>query len=98
MSAVIVALDTPHYAVSARDGSVTLANVPSGRYLLHVWHEGSSPQSLNALRREVVVSAGDNQLGVLRVAEDQQPVAHKNKYGRDYDEPQPPSSGYPQQP
>jgi plastocyanin len=96
MSAVIVALDTPYYSVSSRDGSVAIPNVPPGRYLLQVWHEGSSPRSLNILRREVAVSTGDNQLGVLRVPEDHQPVAHKNKYGRDYDEPQPSSPVYPQ--
>jgi len=96
MSAVIVALDTAYYAVSSRDGSVAIANVPPGRYLLQVWHEGTSPQSLNTLRREVVVTTGDNSLGVLRIPEDEQAVAHKNKYGRDYDEPQPPSPAYPQ--
>jgi plastocyanin len=96
MSAVIVAVDSPYYAVSSRDGSVAMANVPPGRYLLQVWHEGSSSQSLNNLRREIAVSAGDNQLGLLRVPEDQQPAAHKNKYGRDYDQPQPSSPAYPQ--
>ena len=96
MSAVIVALDTPYYALSSRDGNVAIANVPPGRYLLQVWHEGTSPQSLNRLRREVVVSAGANSLGVVHVPEDEQAVAHKNKYGRDYDEPQPSNPAYPQ--
>src|SRR5512147_524925 len=92
MSAVVLALDTPYYAVSSRDGEVTIPDVAPGRYLLQVWHEGTSPAALKALRREIVVNAGKITAVVLRVPEDELPVAHKNKYGRDYDEA--PSSPY----
>lgn len=89
MSAVVIAVDTPYHAVSARDGGITLPHVPPGKYMLHVWREGSSPEVLNALRREVSVTDADVSLGSIRVIEDELPVAHKNKYGRDYQDPQP---------
>lgn len=96
MTAVVIAVDTPYYAISTRNGSITLPNVPPGKYILQVWREGSSPKVLNALRREVVVTEGETSLGSLRITEDELPVAHKNKYGRDYEDPQPPNSAYPQ--
>jgi plastocyanin len=95
MSAVVVAVETPYYAISRRDGSVAIPNVAPGRYLLHLWHDGTSSASLKALQREIVVAAGETSLGLLRVPEDELPVAHKNKYGRDYDE-SPLSPAYPQ--
>ncbi len=96
MSAVVVAVDTPFYTVSSRDGRVVIPHVPPGRYLLQVWREGSSPKVLNALRREVVISGDGTSLGSLRLEEDELPVAHKNKYGRDYQDPQPANPAYPQ--
>ncbi|MBZ5627943.1 MAG: hypothetical protein LAO06_03665 [Acidobacteriia bacterium] len=96
MSAIVIALDTPYYAVSHRSGSIAIPGVPPGRYILQVWREGSSPKVLNALRREVVVGEGDTVLGALRIAEDEIPVAHKNKYGREYEDPQPANPAYAQ--
>ncbi|MBZ5568923.1 MAG: hypothetical protein LAN64_13865 [Acidobacteriia bacterium] len=96
MSAIVIALDTPYYAVSHRSGTIAISSVPPGRYILQVWREGSSPKVLNALRREVVIGEGDTALGALRIAEDEIPVAHKNKYGRDYEDPQPANPVYPQ--
>src|SRR3954470_12652984 len=39
MSAVVVAVDTPYYGISARNGVVTIADVPPGRYVMTAWHE-----------------------------------------------------------
>jgi hypothetical protein len=97
MSAVIVVVQTPHWAISDRSGAVTIPDVPPGRYMLHVWHERSLPETLNALTREVSVTESSHSLGTLRVRE--APglnLAHKNKYGRDYDAPTPPNSVYQQ--
>jgi plastocyanin len=38
MSAYIVAVDTPYFAATGRDGHVTLLNLGSGRYVVHIWH------------------------------------------------------------
>ena len=88
MSAVVLVLDTPYYAVSDRVGQVTIPNVPSGRYILHTWHEGSNEEDLKSLSREVSVSEVAHSFGVLHVpASTAVRLAHKNKYGRDYDNP-----------
>ncbi len=96
MSAVVIAVDTPYYAVSTRNGSIAVPDVPPGQYIVHVWREGSSAKVLNVLRREVTISDADNSLGVLSITEDELPVAHKNKYGRDYEDSQPANASYPQ--
>ena len=38
MLAYVVVLDSPWFAKSAADGRAQLANLPAGRYTLHVWH------------------------------------------------------------
>lgn len=96
MSAVVIAVDTPYYAISTRNGSITMSNVPPGKYILQLWREGSSTKVLNGLRREVVITDGETSLGSLRITEDELPVAHKNKYGRDYEDAQPANFPYPQ--
>jgi plastocyanin len=96
MSAVVIAVDTPYYAISSRHGNITVSHVPPGKYILQLWREGSSPKVLNGLRREVVVTDADTSLGSLSITEDELPVAHKNKYGRDYEDAQPANSAYPQ--
>jgi hypothetical protein len=51
-----------------------------------VWYQGSSQKVLDALQREVTVIAGKHDLGTLQVlANAPSQVAHKNKYGQDYD-------------
>lgn len=96
MSAVIVALATPYYGVSARSGDVRIENVPPGRYLLRVWHEASPPESLKALTREVTISTSTLSLGSLRVSDDDRlQLGHKNKYGEDYAPPAPSTPMYP---
>ena len=87
MSAVVIALKTPYYAISDAPGRVTIPNVPNGRYQVQVWAEGASPENLKSLTREVNVSDGEHSLGTIRVLEDTPPAPHKNKYGRDYDTP-----------
>lgn len=92
MSAVVVALNTPFYAISGSAGTISIPGVPSGKYLMQVWAEGASQENLKSLNREVSITAQDHSLGVVRVTEDSPPEPHKNKYGRDYDAP---GSDYP---
>lgn len=95
MSAVIIALETPYYATSDRAGEITIPNVPPGRYALRVWKEGVSAATLKGLSRTVVVSGENVSLGNLAVpASNSVPLAHKNKYGRDYEDPTPPGQIY----
>lgn len=93
MSAVVVAVDTPYFGVSDREGRVALPEVPNGRYRLHVWYERSSPEDLQALERDVEVSSSARALGAVRVIVNPNwSLAHKNKYGQEYVPP--PSGSY----
>jgi plastocyanin len=94
MSAVVIALDTPYYAISDARGDIVIRDVTPGRYLMHVFHPSVSPGTLRAAEREITVSAGDTSLGTLSLAESDLELAHKNKYGRDYDPPDPDSPAY----
>jgi plastocyanin len=99
MSAVVITLGTPLYAISASDGQLSIANVPYGRYMRHVWSEGMGPESTEPATREITIAESSTSLGVIRVpAVSGQSLTHKNKYGREYDAPTPDSSVYRQQP
>ncbi len=96
MSAVVIAVPTPYYAISDAQGEIIIPHVSVGRYTLHLWYEGIPPSELGAETREVVVSERNSTLGVLQLAAGNPVEAHKNKYGRDYDPPTPPTPGYEQ--
>lgn len=40
MSAYIVVVPTPYYAMTDDSGNYTLSNIPDGQYKVSVWHEG----------------------------------------------------------
>ena len=85
MSAVIVVLDTPWFAVSDKTGHFSIPNVPPGEYLLHVYHERALPQTLDRMKQTIRVSGADLDLSQLVISETgfvQAP--HLNKHGLDY--------------
>ena len=45
MSAYVVVVPTPYFAVTDADGSYKIADVPDGQYTAVAWHEGMKPQS-----------------------------------------------------
>jgi plastocyanin len=93
MSAVVIAVDTPYFALSNRTGHWVIPDVPEGRYEMHVWYERSLPEELRSLARIVVISASSRSVGRIRINENPNfTLAHKNKYGQDYVPP--PPSGY----
>jgi plastocyanin len=94
MSAVVIAMATPYYAISDSHGDVSIANVPPGRYNVQVFHSSVAPDTLRALNREVTVAEGDTSLGTFTLSEKDISLAHKNKYGRDYDRPDPETPAY----
>src|SRR5208282_6044258 len=90
MSAVVITMGTPLYATASADGQVSIANVPNGRYTLHIWSEGMGQENDKPVTREITISETAASLGAIRVPEvNGQRIAHKNKYGRDYDQPTP---------
>jgi len=97
MSAVIITVATPLYAISGRGGEISIANVPYGRYTMHIWSEGMGPENGKPAVKDITVAESPASLGAIRVpSANGQHMAHKNKYGRDYDQPTPDSSVYEQ--
>ena len=94
MNAVVIALATPYYAISNAKGDVSIENVPPGRYQVEFFHSSVAPDELHALAREITVGPGQSTLGTFTLPETDVVVAHKNKYGRDYDPPAPDSPAY----
>ncbi len=94
MSAVVIALATPFYAVSDVRGDFNIPGVPPGRYQVQIFHSAVAPDELRALTREITLAPGESSIGTFTLAESDVTVAHKNKYGRDYDRPEPDSPAY----
>jgi plastocyanin len=93
MSAIVIAVDTPYYGVSDRAGKIQIADVPDGRYALHVFYERSTAEELKSLDRNVAISPAAHTIDAVHVvASPDVTLAHKNKYGEDYVPP--PASGY----
>jgi plastocyanin len=96
MSAVVVVVNSPYFAISERSGRVAISDVPNGLYRLHVWHERSMPQELKDLSREITISDKRRSLGRIPVPEvNRIRLTHKNKYGREYDPPTKPAYSRP---
>jgi plastocyanin len=96
MSAVVIALETPYYGISNRKGEIVIQNVPVGHYSMHSWYETAPEEALAALVHEINVTESTSTLGVLQVPGGAAAVAHKNKYGMDYEPPAPNSPAYEQ--
>jgi len=92
MSAVVVAVDTPYFGVSDRNGRVTIPDVPDEHYEMHVWYERSSATDLKLLTKQVWISSSNRNLESVHVIENPDfTVSHKNKYGQEYVPPPSPT-------
>ena len=96
MSAVVIALETPYFGISNRKGEIVITGVPVGRYVMNTWYETTLPGTLEAMSREVNVTEYSSALGVLQESAGPDTIAHKNKYGMDYEPPAPDSPAYEQ--
>jgi plastocyanin len=85
MSAVVIALDTPLYAMADMKDSVQLRGIPPGDYKLHVWIEGVPQSFLDGLSRPVHFSNQAVDLGVLKAPiAGARTIPHTNMYGMEY--------------
>ena len=85
MSAYVVAVETPYFAVSDDKGDVRIANVPAGRYRMEVWYERAESQALAGLAHDVTVTEGDSSLAAVTVPESEKFIPdHTDKYGKPY--------------
>jgi hypothetical protein len=84
MSAVIISLTTPLYAIADATNAVSIRNIPPGNYRMRLWVEGALPTALQELSREVRISSGTNDLGniTVQIATNQ---SHTNEFGHPYD-------------
>jgi hypothetical protein len=53
MAAYVMAVDTPYFAVSNRQGRFTMAGIPPGTYTYHAWRPGAE-----ILAGSIAVAAG----------------------------------------
>jgi plastocyanin len=89
MGAVIISLRTPYYAMLGLDRTAVMRDVPDGEYVLKVWSEDATAESLLAAERKVEIKAGRIESYSLHlIARPRSASTHKNKFGDDYP-PQP---------
>jgi plastocyanin len=85
MSAVLLVLDSPYFAITGSDGVFMIQNVPPGEYKLQVFHERALQSTLDQLARRVTVGAEPVSLPPLAISESGYlPIPHNNKYGHEY--------------
>jgi plastocyanin len=86
MSAVVVVVDSPYYAVTGPKGTFSIDGVPAGRYRLTVWHQRGKPANAAEIPPEIQIGGTGLRLPTIHLAESGPLLApHKNKYGKDYD-------------
>lgn len=89
MGAVIISLRTPYFAMLGKDRTAVIRNVPDGEYVLKVWSEDATAESLRAAERTIEVKTGKVEVySVHLTARATSAAPHKNKFGEDYP-PQP---------
>jgi plastocyanin len=86
MTGVVLAIDSDLFATTDKSGHYAIPGVLPGKYVMHVWYENATPESLHALQHIVSVQS-DHQIiaPVSLKAVRRAPAEHKNKYGQDYD-------------
>jgi hypothetical protein len=86
MSAVILTLATPLYAIADRSDAFDLQGIPPGDYRLHFWIEGVPQPALLSLDRRIHLPPHAVDLGSIEapIAGAANPAAHKNKFGQPY--------------
>lgn len=82
MSASIVVLANPWFALTDRDGRFVIGNVPAGEYTLRAWNDlGASASQSLSLRPGAL---GPLAIAPLALTESLRVVRHNNKFGKAY--------------
>jgi plastocyanin len=84
MSAVVIALASPYYALADSQGVFHVKEVPVGDYILHVWVEGQKQSSLDWQTHRVHIAEGASDLGEISTSPPDE-SQHLNKFGRPYE-------------
>ena len=83
MSAAVVAVPTPHFALTSEDGSFQIAHVPPGHYKMEFWYELASEAELASLIRELDIGPDTAPVSPTLHSSDL-PSQHLDKYGQEY--------------
>ena len=85
MGAVVIALSTPYFGLSAPDGAIRIRGVPAGSYRLNLWAENVAVDRLKAFNRVVEIGPQNTQLGNFQLqASGDIMTHHENKFGEAY--------------
>ena len=68
MMAIVLTVDSAYFGISDQAGHISITGVPRGKYVLHVWHENSAPQVLEALQRTISVGDDNRSLPIISIA------------------------------
>jgi plastocyanin len=83
MSAIVVAVPTPYFAISSKEGNFEITHLVPGQYKLEFWYELASPSELKSLTREVEIDQSPAPI-VVKVHSSDVVSPHLNKYGQEY--------------
>lgn len=87
MSAVVLSLSSPHYAITDGDENFRIDDIPPGDYEVHAWIEGLTQSSLEKLARRVHIISGKSEPMSLDVHQlSREPASHLNKFGQPYEQ------------
>ena len=86
MSAVVVALSTPFFAVGDASARFSISRVPAGDYEVHVWVEGVPQPDLDRMSRRISVHESESSSLTFDASKvDHKGEEHLNKFGKPYD-------------
>ena len=83
MSAAVVAVPTPYFAVTSADGSFQITHLTPGRYRMSVWYELSTVSELDSVSRELEINEAITPAQIELHSSDLE-ATHSNKYGQEY--------------
>ncbi len=87
MAAVVAVLDTPLWATGAGMDTLTIADVPAGRYHVHLWMEGQEAQQLDRWTHELTVAPQ----GITNAGSFAPSAAKATPHLNEFHEPYPPA-------
>jgi hypothetical protein len=86
MSAVILSLSTPLFAVADVRQDLRIRNIPPGDYEINLWVEGVPQSSVASFHRQVHLASGELDLGSITIDSSGLSTAHLNKFGKPYEQ------------
>lgn len=83
MSAAVIAVPTPYFTVTTKDGNFEIPHLAPGRYKAEFWYEFAASSELTSLTKEITIGEAPGALAVTLHSSDV-PAAHLDKYGQEY--------------